>query len=128
MSPRLPSVDVLYCPTSTSCVTGEADCPVCGLEGICIATELHFESVNSVAECEELCQDRPRDDCRFYSYGDYKCWLFNSCEFQSEAICPFCSSSQVGCATDVSSTLTPPMTSTEPPSEGNSFTSENVSK
>ena len=100
-------------------MTGEADCPICGLDGICLATELHYESVNSVAECEDLCRDRPDNDCNFYSYGDFKCWLFAACEFQSEAICPNCVSSQVGCATGLPSSMMPPLaTSTESQSDG----------
>lgn len=106
-------------PNSSTCVTGEADCQICGLDGICLANEVHYEGVGSMGECEELCRDWPDNECNFYSYGDFNCWLFASCQFQSEASCPNCMSSQVGCATASPSTTMPPLTtSTESPDEG----------
>ena len=33
-------------------MTGEASCPICGLEGICEGTAIHFEVVTSETECE----------------------------------------------------------------------------
>ena len=43
------SIDDSFCST---CVTGEASCPICGLEGICEGTAIHFEVVISEIECE----------------------------------------------------------------------------
>ena len=42
-------IDDTFCST---CVTGEASCPICGLEGICEGTAIHFEVVTSETECE----------------------------------------------------------------------------
>ena len=68
------------CPT---CVSGEVECPICGLEGICEGTAIHFEVVASQTECENLCVERP-DNCAFYSYdGGVNCWLFGDYELQS---------------------------------------------
>ena len=43
------SIDDTFCST---CVTGEVSCPICGLEGICEGTAIHFEVVTSQPECE----------------------------------------------------------------------------
>ena len=37
------------CPT---CVSGEVECPICGLEGICQGAEIHYEVVDSEMACE----------------------------------------------------------------------------
>ena len=34
------------------CVTGEVDCPICGLGGMCEDTAIHYEVVSSETECE----------------------------------------------------------------------------
>ena len=59
MAPREAAICNLYedcvlinADSCSSCVTGEVDCPICGLSGICEATEVHFEMVGSENECE----------------------------------------------------------------------------
>ena len=37
------------------CVTGEVDCPICGLGGMCEDTAIHYEVVSSETECEVNC-------------------------------------------------------------------------
>ena len=112
------NIDDTSCST---CVTGEVTCPICGLEGICEGTAIHFEVVASQTECENLCVERP-DNCAFYSYdGGVNCWLFGDCELQSASFCPQCQSSQVGCATNSTTTTTEPPTG---PSAGPSSTED----